>query len=123
MKLLTLGLASLGLTSAASITTKVNYDGWKAYRVNVGDDNAKFSKVVSDIGLETWKGRADSSAVVDVVVAPSQLEAFEKAAKELNVELMHDNLGESIAAEADFPVYAGIYPPELVHLDGGLTTL
>jgi hypothetical protein len=108
MKLLTLGLASVGLAAAASVTTKANYDDWKVYRVNVGNNNAKFSKVVSDIGLETWKGKADSSSVVDVMVAPSQLQAWTKAAKQFQVELMHENLGQSISAEADFPEYAGI---------------
>jgi hypothetical protein len=108
MKFLALGLSSVGLAAAASVTTKVDYDGWRVYRVNVGEKAAKFSQVVSDIGLEIWKGKADSSPVVDVMVSPSQLEAFEKEAGELDVKLMHENLGNSIAAEGDFPVYAGI---------------
>lgn len=110
MKFSLISLASLGLASAASVTKQVSYDGWKVYRVNVGSNNAKFSKVVSDIGLETWKGKAASSEVVDVMVSPSQLKAWEKAAAGFEVDLMHDDLGQSISAEADFPVYASIYP-------------
>jgi hypothetical protein len=118
MKLLAFGLSSLGLAAAASIATtaKVNYDGWRVYRVNVGDKSAKFSKVVSDIGLEIWKGKADKSPVVDVMVSPSQLSAFEKQSADLDVRLMHENLGDSISAEADFPAYAGILPSKVVHI-------
>lgn len=110
MRLLAFGLSSVGLAAAASIATtaKVNYDGWRVYRVNVGDKTAEFAKVVSDIGLEIWKGKADKSPVVDVMVSPSQLEAFEKESGELEVKLMHEDLGSSIFAEADFPAYAGI---------------
>jgi carboxypeptidase A4 len=110
MKLLTLSFA-LGLASAASVATKVDYTGWRVYRVNVAD-NAKFSKIVSDIGLATWKGKPATSKVVDVMVSPSQLNAFEQASKELQTKLMHDNLGEAIEAEADFPVYTGNYISE-----------
>jgi hypothetical protein len=117
------GLSCAGLVSAASIATKVNYDGWRVYRVNVGDNTAKFSKVVSDIGLEIWKGKADKSAVVDVMVSPSQLEAFEKEAGELEVKLMHENLGNSIFAEADFPVYAGILFSKVVPFTRTLTAI
>lgn len=124
MKLLSLGLASLGLASAASVAAPVNYDGWKVYRVNVGDKNAEFSKIVSDIGLATWKGRVETSKVVDVMVSPSQLDAFEKAAESLETQLMHDNLGESIAAEADFPVYAGnLSPQPILHLNKALMAI
>lgn len=118
MKLL-LGLASLGLASAVSAATKVSYDGWKVYRVNVGSNAAEFSKLVNDVGLETWKGKPASSAVVDVMVSPSQLEAFEKAAEGLQVNLMHDNLGQSISTEAAFPVYTGIYPSNDFHMKRG----
>ncbi|KAF2650456.1 hypothetical protein K491DRAFT_608767 [Lophiostoma macrostomum CBS 122681] len=105
MRFFALHLASLGLASAAAVNTKVTYDGWKVYRVNVAD-NAKFSTLVSDLGLATWKGRPETSDVVDVMVSPSQLEAWGQAAEGLETQVMHDNLGEAVAAEADFPVYA-----------------
>jgi len=109
MKFLGLTLASLGLASAASIATKVSYDGWQVYRVTVGDNKAKLKSVVNRLQLETWKGKIDSSAVVDVVVPPSQVDAF--AASGLNSKLLHDDLGLSIADETSFGVYAaGIAP-------------
>ncbi|KAF2272357.1 uncharacterized protein EI97DRAFT_212145 [Westerdykella ornata] len=100
-----LGLASLGFASAASVATQVDYTGWKVYRVNVGHNNAQFSKAVQDVGVETWKGKAESSDVVDVMVAPTQIDAWEKAVADFEVKVMHDDLGQSIAAEGDFPVY------------------
>jgi hypothetical protein len=77
-------------------------------QVNVAD-NAKFSTLVNNLGLATWKGRPETSNVVDVMVSPSQLEAWDQAAEALDTQIMHDNLGEAVAAEADFPVYAGMY--------------
>ncbi|KAF2714342.1 hypothetical protein K504DRAFT_477890 [Pleomassaria siparia CBS 279.74] len=106
MKFLSLTLASLGLASAASVAnkvSKVSYDGWKVFRVNDGD-TAEFQAVVDNLQLKTWKGRVGHSAVVDVVVPPTQIEAFTSSG--LDTKLMHDDLGASIADETNFPVYA-----------------
>ncbi|KAF2867355.1 hypothetical protein BDV95DRAFT_598048 [Massariosphaeria phaeospora] len=111
MKVFGATLAFLGLASAASVASPVSYDGWKVYRVKVGDNAAKFSEVVSSLQLETWKGKVGSSAVVDVMVPPSSVSEFEKSADDLNAELMHDDLGLSIADETLFSVYAaGVAP-------------
>ncbi|KAF2179352.1 hypothetical protein K469DRAFT_730642 [Zopfia rhizophila CBS 207.26] len=111
MKFLTLGLASLTLVSAASVAKKANYDGFKVYRVNVGEDSAKLSEVVSKLELATWKGKVETSKIVDVMVPPSQIQEFEKSAESLNTELMHDNLGLSISEETAYSVYAaGVVP-------------
>lgn len=118
MKLLSLTLASLGLASAATVVRPVSYDGWKVYRVVVGDNSAKLSEVMSKLQLKTWKGKVETSDVVDVVVPPTQIEAFVSSTEALNTKLMHDDLGVSIAEETNFSVYAsGIYPrPELIRI-------
>jgi carboxypeptidase A4 len=106
MKFLGVTLASLGLASAASVAKKVNYDDWKVYRVNVGNNAAKVNDVVSKLQLELWKGKPSTSSVVDVMVPPSQVNAFEASTSDIETKVMHDNLGLSITDEDTFHVYA-----------------
>ncbi|KAF2850345.1 hypothetical protein T440DRAFT_397318 [Plenodomus tracheiphilus IPT5] len=101
MKFLGLAFASLGLASAATVAKKVSYDDWKVYRVNVGSNTAKFNDVVSKLKLETWKGKPASSDVVDVVVPPTQISAFEASTADIETRVMHENLGLSIADESN----------------------
>lgn len=106
MKFLGVTLASLGLASAATVAKKVNYDDWKVYRVNVGNNAAKLNDVVSKLQLELWKGKPSTSSVVDVMVPPSQVNAFEASTSDIETKVMHDNLGLSITDEDTFHVYA-----------------
>ncbi|KAF1951315.1 hypothetical protein CC80DRAFT_209461 [Byssothecium circinans] len=106
MKFLAASLATLGLASAAAVESKVDYTGWKAFRVNVGEDSAKLSEIVDNLQLQTWKGKVATSKVVDLVVPPTQIEEFQTKAAGLNTEVMHEDLGASIASEEIFEVYA-----------------
>ncbi|KAJ4375924.1 hypothetical protein N0V83_001202 [Neocucurbitaria cava] len=106
MKFLGVTLASLGLASAATVTKKVSYDDWKVYRVNVGSNTAEFNALVSKLQLETWKGKPASSDVVDVMVPPSQVVDFETSTEGIETKVMHENLGQSIADEDTFGIYA-----------------
>jgi hypothetical protein len=108
MKYLGITLASLGLVSAASVTKKVDYADWKVYRVNVGANADKVSKMMSKLQLEPWKGKPASSDVVDVMVSPSQLTEFEAETQDIETNVMHENLGASIEEENQFSVYAGM---------------
>ena len=110
MKLLGVTLASLGLASAATVAKKVSYDDWKVFRVNVGSDAAKLQDVMTKLQLELWKGKPESSDVVDLMVPPSAVKDFEASTQSFETKLMHDNLGASIANEHSFSVYAGIFP-------------
>lgn len=110
MKVLNVVLASLGLASAATVTKKVSYDDWKVYRVTVGANAAKLTKVMNKLQLETWKGKVATSDVVDVVVPPSQVADFEASTGEIDTHIMHENLGLSIADEETFSIYAGTLP-------------
>lgn len=111
MKLLGVTLASLGLASAATVAKKVSYDDWKVFRVNVGSDSAKLQDVMSKLQLELWKGKPESSDVVDLMVPPSAVKDFEASTESFETKLMHDNLGASIADEQSFSVYAGMVAP------------
>jgi carboxypeptidase A4 len=112
MKFLAVSLA-IGLASAAAVTKKANYDNFKVYRVDVGEDSSKLGSLIEKLGLSTWKGKPETSSVVDVVVPPTQILQFEAGTKGLSSKVMHENLGASIADEATFGVYGGvegIYP-------------
>ncbi|OAL43810.1 hypothetical protein IQ07DRAFT_288497 [Pyrenochaeta sp. DS3sAY3a] len=111
MKFLGVTLATVGLVSAASVTKKVSYDDWKVYRVNIGSNTDKFTDVVNKLQLETWKGKPATSNVVDVMVPPSQVADFEASTEDIETEVMHENLGLSIADEQSFGVYAAGLAP------------
>ncbi|KAF1973766.1 hypothetical protein BU23DRAFT_505937 [Bimuria novae-zelandiae CBS 107.79] len=106
MKFLALSLAGLSLASAAAVNGKVSYDGWKVYRVTVGDNKAKLSSVMDKLQLSTWKGKVATSTVVDVPVPPTHVLEFEAATQGYNTLVMHDDLGASIAGEEAFETYA-----------------
>jgi carboxypeptidase A4 len=117
MKYLGITLASLGLVSAASVAKKVDYADWKVYRVNVGANADKVSKMMSKMQLEPWKGKPATSDVVDVMVSPSQLTEFEAETQDIETNVMHENLGASIEEENQFSVYAGMLDPILPSKD------
>jgi hypothetical protein len=110
MKFLAISLATLGLASAAAVDSNVSYDGWKVYRVTVGDNKAKLSSVMNKLQLSTWKGKVATSTVVDVPVPPAHTLEFEAAIQGYSSLLMHEDLGASIAGEEVFETYACIYP-------------
>jgi carboxypeptidase A4 len=112
MRFLAASLA-IGLASAAAVEKKVDYNDYKVYRVDVGEDRSKLGSVIEKLGLSTWKGKVDTSSVVDVVVPPASILQFEAGTQGLSSKVLHENLGASIAEEQTFGVYAGvegIYP-------------
>jgi len=112
MRFFALSLASLGLASAAAVqnkatvNTKVSYDGWKVFRVTVGQDKATLSSVMDKLQLQTWKGKVATSDVVDVAVPPVHVSEFEAATERFKTTVMHEDLGASIAQEEVFEAYA-----------------
>jgi hypothetical protein len=89
---------------------KVCYDGYKVFRVSVGEDVARVHDVISHLGLTTWKGSPSSGVFADIVVPPAQLAAFTKEVAGLDVSIMHEDLGASIAEESAFHAYASMLP-------------
>lgn len=111
MKFFAISSAILGLASAAAVQSKVSYDGWKVYRVTVGDDSAKLESVISKLQLSPWKGKnVAASSVVDVPVPPAQILEFESGIQGYSNLVMHEDLGASIAGEEVFETYACNYP-------------
>ncbi|KAF2438513.1 carboxypeptidase A1 precursor [Karstenula rhodostoma CBS 690.94] len=106
MKFLAPLLATFGLASAAAVNSKVSYDGWKVYRVTVGDDSSKLSSVMNKLQLSTWKGKVGHSSVVDIPVPPLQTLQFESGIQGYSSLVMHEDLGASIAQEEIFETYA-----------------
>ncbi|EKG09239.1 Peptidase M14 carboxypeptidase A [Macrophomina phaseolina MS6] len=107
MKPLALSFTFLTLASAITTNTKkVDYDGWTVHRINVSSNGARLSELITKLELQTWKGHPETSKIVDVAVSPAALQDFQSSTQEWDTKLMHLNLGESIAVEADFPVYA-----------------
>lgn len=98
-------LSSLLLSSAygAAVNKKVSYDGFKVFRVAAGNALAEVESTVGRLGLEKWIDGAENTGHLDVVVAPTQLQAFENAG--LNATVMHEDLGVSIAAQENYGVF------------------
>lgn len=110
MKYLPLLPIYLSLASAAAVTKpeRVSYDGYKVFRVAVGDQVAKVNDVVSSLGLSTWKGAPRAGAFADIVVPPTKIDAFNGKIIGLDTVTMHEDLGASIAEESNFHTYAGV---------------
>jgi hypothetical protein len=108
MKSLTLLSAFFASAWAAAIhPPKVSYDGYKVFRLAVENDNIdRINGIVEKLNLQTWKSAKKAGSFTDIVVDPSQLEAFNKETFGLNTIVMHENLGASIADEAAFQPYA-----------------
>ncbi|KAH8899090.1 zinc carboxypeptidase [Thozetella sp. PMI_491] len=108
MKASTSLLLSLPCFAAAAAVqqAKVSYDGYKVFRVAVGDEVAKVNGIVEKLGLTTWKGAPRANAMADIVVPPAQLEAFNAEIGDMQSITMHEDLGASIAEESNFGVYA-----------------
>ncbi|KXX80208.1 Metallocarboxypeptidase A [Madurella mycetomatis] len=98
----------LGLSSAAAVQSqeRKSYDGYKVFRLSVGQDVAKVNNVIGKLGLTTWKGAPRPGAPADIVVPPSEVAAFETEISGMEAVTMHEDLGASIAEESTFSTYA-----------------
>ena len=94
--------------AAAPRPQRVSYDGYKVFRVDVGDQVDKVNDVVSSLGLSTWKWAPRAGAFADIVVPPTKVDAFANEIADLSAVTMHEDLGASIAEESGFEAYAGM---------------
>ncbi|KAL8343581.1 hypothetical protein RB601_004224 [Gaeumannomyces tritici] len=99
-------LAASGARAAAVEPRTVSYDGYKVFRLAVGDQVDRVRAIVSDLSLATWKGAPRSNAMADIVVAPDQLDQFRARTAGLDMITMHEDLGAAIADESSFGLYA-----------------
>jgi len=99
-------LSLLAALATAVIAEKVSYDGAQALRIAVGKDSIKLNDIIETLDLPTWKGIAKGTGLpaegghVDLVVPADKKAEFKKLAKGFKVEVMHEDLGASIAAES-----------------------
>ncbi|KAI0125823.1 hypothetical protein BJ170DRAFT_708255 [Xylariales sp. AK1849] len=84
-----------GGRTATTETEFVSYDGYKVFRVKTHGHTSSVQERLSTIAFEQWTQAVDH---VDIAVSANQLVAFE--ALKLDFHVMHENLGNSIAAES-----------------------
>ncbi|KAL9018857.1 MAG: hypothetical protein Q9185_003875 [Variospora sp. 1 TL-2023] len=106
MRLPLLAPLALGFVSAIVLPRQANYDGYKVVRVEVGDKIAEVEKLIEKFALSTWNGGAKAHSEVDVVVPADKIAEFDSEAAGLDSSIMHENLGASIASEAEYQKYA-----------------
>lgn len=101
-----ISLSVLAAVATAVVAEKVSYDGAQALRVSVGKDAVKLNNIIESLDLPTWKGIAKGTGLpvegghVDLVVPANKAKQFKSMSKDFKVEVMHEDLGASIAAEA-----------------------
>jgi carboxypeptidase A4 len=101
----------LVLNAAVGTLAKVSYDGAKAMRIPVGEDVTPLLDVIEKLSLPTWKGMAKGVPIpnshVDLVVPADKVAEFEELTADMKTEVMHEDLGLSIAEEGNMGIYAG----------------
>lgn len=103
----------LSILSACSVVdAKVSYDGSKAMRISVGSDVSAVKSLIDTLALPTWKGVVNGvpqpNGFVDLVVPYEKISAFDKMTSGMKTEVMHEDLGASIADESSvMSIYAG----------------
>jgi len=101
-----ISLSLLAALAAAVVAEKVSYDGAQALRISVGKDSIKLNNIIESLDLPTWKGIVKGSGLpaegghVDLVVPAAKKAEFKKLSQGFKVEVMHEDLGASIAAES-----------------------
>ncbi|KAK5659583.1 hypothetical protein OQA88_785 [Cercophora sp. LCS_1] len=101
-------LSLAALASAASVRSHSakSYDGYKVFRLDVGQDVERVNGVIDKLGLSTWMGKPKAGGKSDIVVPPSAVDAFAKEVEGLGLLAMHEDLGASIRAQEEYGVYA-----------------
>lgn len=103
MKVLTLArylfLPAIAAGLALPEDGPVSYDGYKVFRVSTsGGTVESLEDKLANIQYNEWHQDAEH---IDIAVAPGQLSAFESLGLEYSI--MHEDLGQSIAAEYSTP--------------------
>ncbi|KAL9607664.1 MAG: hypothetical protein Q9167_007444 [Letrouitia subvulpina] len=106
MRLLYLTFFIFNVALAVVVPRKATYDGYKVVRLEVGEQLPKVEGLIEKLSLLTWNGGPKEKSEVDIVVPADKVAEFEASTADLDSKVMHENLGASIANEADYPVYA-----------------
>lgn len=89
-------LTLLTVVAARSNGDPISYAGYQVLRVKTLTELADVQAKLSTISFEQWNHDIDSH--IDIVVAPDQIEKLESLG--LEYRTLHEDLGESITAEA-----------------------
>ncbi|KAF4122341.1 Zn pept [Geosmithia morbida] len=87
------------------VAAKVSYDGYKVFHVDSGGDHVAVAKALKSIDHMSL-GCGGSHNGFDIAVPPTSLNAFKDLG--LGYEIVHEDLGADIAAEAAFTPYVEI---------------
>ncbi|KAI2615800.1 hypothetical protein GGS26DRAFT_454531 [Hypomontagnella submonticulosa] len=100
MRLIRLASALLCVANVASLpkNNALSYDGYKVVRINTHGNPVLIRERLSGISYEQWNHGVYEH--IDILIPPDQIVAFE--ALDFHYILMHENLGDSIAAESLF---------------------
>lgn len=98
MKATVLGSILLPLVAGIAVPSpgKVDYEGYKVFRIYTEHQLAHVQDKLSSLPFDQWNH--DVARHIDISVSPEQLAAFE--ALGLDFHIMHDNLGRSLAEES-----------------------
>lgn len=97
----------IALAAAGIVPRKASYDGAKVFRMPVGHEAEKMKTLINDLHLSTWNGDAKDDAIIDLFVPAEKVLDFEEATLDLDTEVMHEDLGASIAEESKFGSFSG----------------
>ena len=101
--------------SAALPSQRVDYSGYRVVRIPTkpaGDDLYTIQGIVKDLKLPTWRVPTVPGADVDLMIPPNQIKKFENLAKDMEVKVLHEDLGAAIEGEKSFGVYKGEHTPK-----------
>ncbi|KAH7367274.1 carboxypeptidase A5 [Plectosphaerella cucumerina] len=90
--------AAIGLL--ASTASARSYDGWKVLRIDTSSGEEAALKQLSSVSYDVWESGPEKD--IDIAVSPSQLALLEGLG--LSFQVLHEDLGASIAAESSSDV-------------------
>ena len=105
MKFFAAAVSLCSIVHAAIVPRSANYDGYQVVRLEVGDNLARVQSLIRTLSLSTWNGGPQKESTVDVVIPTDVTGEFNARVQDLNPQIMHDDLGASIAQETAYPVY------------------
>lgn len=98
----------LAFVNAAAVPGQVSYDNYKVIRLGVGENLSMVNDLIRKLSLSTWNGAPKVAGHVDVVVPGVHLKAFKDSTTNMETQVMHENLGASIAKETAYQKYTRI---------------
>ena len=92
---------------AGPIVQRTSYTGSKVFRVSLTSkaDVTRMTSLINSMGLDMWTHDISKGKHVDVMVAPNDVQKFQRKVQGLVTNVMHEDLGKSIEEESKFEPY------------------